>query len=167
MTEYQEPAKEKKDKLTRVRERATLEKIGGRDVSLKGFKHDYLEQHLDNHLFRKEADQWCGPDCLAKVMFGQNTAAHRKGIRGRLSRAFRVMLARRRVMVVEFAPRSGKHHGEAIGFKFFTEGDTGAARQAMRSRLAKMQRHLNISQADIDTVLLITQIDSGADGQDN
>lgn len=145
--------------LAEVKPKAELVKIGSRSVSISGFRHDFLEEHLDEHRIKPESEQWCSPECLSRIIFGRNTPNNRAGVRKRLSRAFREMLKRHRFLAIEYASRGNGHNGEAIAFKFVEANEAGQARQYAIDRLEKMRRHLRMTEAELEIAKALLKID--------
>lgn len=139
------------DGLATTKKRQQLTKIDDKTkIATKGFRTDYFEEHLDDHLLnRNETEQWCNPDCMARIIFGRTSEGYRRAIRQRLSRQFREMLKRGKFLAVEFAPRTGRTNGEATAFRFVVPGESGLAYQCSMDRLQRMRSRLRLTEHEL------------------
>ena len=135
--------------LALVKEKQKLVRIGDQSVSVKGYRMDFFEEHVEDHRFMNESQHWCSPQCMSRVIFGRDSKKNRTEVRKRLPRTFKEMLKRSRFLAIEYAPHGGGHHGEAIAFRFILPDEEGLAKEWGKLRLRKMQRHLNITQEEL------------------
>src|SRR4030095_11089449 len=125
-----------------TRPRAELVRLKNRNVSPLGWRHDFFEEHLLEHLSFPPSAQWCQIGCMARTMWGRNTPTNQVGVRRRLARAFLTMLRRHQLVVIEYAHGKGTH-GEALAIKLYRRGDL--ERETAQYQLDRMRRRKEIS----------------------
>lgn len=135
--------------LTTVKRKPDLAlvKIHDRSVSVQGFRHPLMEEHLTEHLGLL-SEQWCEIGCLARTMFGKNIPANRTAIRKRLRRAWNYFLDRDVLLVIEYEPRGYGHNGESKAVKLFCQTDLSepsAERQYAEVQLERMKKRREIT----------------------
>lgn len=138
----------------------TLFKVGKRAVSLRGYRSDLMQEHLENHLLEAPSKRFCPISCAARTMYGRDTPSHRDSIRRQLPRLFRRFLQQGRVLSIEYAPHGGAHHGEAQAMKIWQKQDDGASgeTQFVALQIKRKQRRLKLTQDDLSRVYEILQL---------
>jgi hypothetical protein len=112
--------------------------IGPRTLSVRGFRHDALAEHL---ALNKE---WSDIGTLARIFLGRNTESNRSGIRNRLPRAFRWFLDKNCFLLIEYAQHGNGFHGKALAVKLY-QGQQGLEREHAGEQLERMRRRKEIN----------------------
>jgi len=126
-------------------------KIYGRQVSIVGYSSKLAIEHLLNHIESPQSKRWCSVACMARTMYGRDTAKNRKAVRKNGRVLFRRMLDRSQFLVIEY----GESHGEILAFKIY-EKDVDLEAQAAQLQIDRMSRRqeLNAEQMAIAKKIL-------------
>jgi hypothetical protein len=128
----------------RVVQRPELIAVGKRSVSPSGWHHYPAEEHLNWHLTEPQSGKWCRVECMAKTMFLRNTPANCTKVRARLPNLVKRLIARNRLLVIEYdAARDG--HNKMIACKIF-EASGELERDHARRQLDRMHKRIAFSQ---------------------
>jgi len=118
-----------------------LTQVGKKAVSIRGYRNDYVEEHLRWHLTQM-SNKWCSVNCMARTMFGRASEENRSRIRRRIANTFRVLLMRSRLFLVIEYDNSTDGHGKIKAAKLFEAGDGAEGQYAVHQieRMAQRQQ---------------------------
>jgi hypothetical protein len=137
--------------LAPSKNKLTLVRVGDRSASLVGWRHDFFEEHLSEHLGKPTSEQWCRISCMARTMFGRDTKSNREGVRRRLARAFVTQLRRGSFVVIDYAGYTAGARGEALACKIY-RGEA-VDQQAASFQIDRMRRSKTVR----ENILLAAQ----------
>lgn len=133
--------------------RQELTQVGRKSVSVYGFRHDLMEEHLVWHLTQM-SNKWCSVECMARTMFGRNTETNRTGVRKRMANAFRTLLSKRGLLLVIEYDVSPTGHGKIKACKLFESGE-GAERQYAKHQVERMEQRKQMNEEQVARALSV------------
>jgi hypothetical protein len=126
-------------------------KVGTHAISVSGFKLALAIEHLMYHLETKPNQpsypKWCSVGCMARTMFGRDTASNRARIRDRMHKIFKTMLAQGKFLAVEYCEKTGKGAkiGQIVACKIYEQASPQEAQYAAR-QIERMRRRRQLNE---------------------